>query len=504
MAATTEMAAPATDLPVTEAPVVIIGAGPTGLMLAAELCLAGTDVIIIDRLPKPSGESRGLGFTPRTMETFDQRGLLPRFGDIVTSPYGHFGGIPVDFSVIPGAHFAVKDVPQHRTEAVLGDWLAELGVRVRRGHELTGLAADDAGVTADISTPQGPLRLRSAYLVGCDGGRSTVRRLAGFDFPGTTSTMEMFLADVAGCEIRQRPIGESLPGGMAMSQQIGPDVYRIIVCELGSRPKERTGPPSAAEVAAAWQRLTGQDISGGEMLWTSAFGNAARLVTEYRRGRILLAGDAAHVHLPAGGQGMNVGIQDAVNLGWKLGAVVRGSAGEELLGTYHAERHPVGARLLTNTRAQGLLYLTGSEIQPLRDVFTELIAYEEVSCHLAGMVSGLDIRYDTGPGEHPLHGRRLPNQELILEDAKTSTLALLRAGRGVLLDLAGDASLWGTARAWADRVDVVAATPHGLAPGSPLADTQALLVRPDGYVAWAHPGGGDLTAALRRWFGPPR
>jgi bifunctional hydroxylase/dehydrase len=486
-----------------DVPVTIVGAGPTGLMLAGELRLAGLDVIIIDRLPEPTGESRGLGFTPRTMETFDQRGLLPRFGDIVTSPYGHFGGIPVDFGVLPGAHFAVKDVPQDRTEAVLGDWLADLGVRVRRSHELVGLSADGNGVTADIRTPEGALSLRSAYLVGCDGGRSAVRRLAGFDFPGTTSTMEMFLADVTGCEIRQRPIGESVSGGMAMSAKIGADVYRIIVCELGSRPKERTGPPPAAEVAAAWQRLTGQDISSGTMLWTSAFGNAARQVTEYRRGRILLAGDAAHVHLPAGGQGMNVGIQDAVNLGWKLGAVARGSAAEEVLDTYHSERHPVGARVLTNTRAQGLLYLSGSEMQPLRDVFKELIAYEEVSRHLAGMISGLDIRYDVGPGAHPLLGRRLPNEELITETGKTSTMAVLRAAHGVLLDLADDPDLRGAARAWADRVDVVTATPHEPAPDSELGGTRALLVRPDGYVAWARPGGGELAAGLRRWFGPP-
>jgi bifunctional hydroxylase/dehydrase len=487
-----------------DAPVTIVGAGPTGLMLAAELRLAGLDVVIIDRLPKPSGESRGLGFTTRTMETFDQRGLLPRFGDIVTSPYGHFGGIPIDFSVVPGAHFAVKDVPQDRTEAVLGDWLADLGVRVLRSHELVGLSADGDGVTVDIRTPEGSLQVGSAYLLGCDGGRSTVRRLAGFDFPGTESTMEMFLADVTGCEIRQRPIGESVPGGMAMSAKIGADLYRIIVCELGSRPKERAGPPSAAEVAAAWQRLTGQDISCGTMLWTSAFGNGARQVTEYRRGRILLAGDAAHVHLPAGGQGMNVGIQDAVNLGWKLGAVARGLAAGELLDTYHSERHPVGVRVLTNTRAQGLLYLAGSEMQPLRDVLKELIAYEEVSRHLAGMISGLDICYDVGPGEHPLLGRRLPNQELIAESGKTSTMALLRTARGVLLDMADDPDLRDAARAWADRVDVVTATPHELTPDSALAGTQALLIRPDGYVAWARPDGSDLTAGLRRWFGPPR
>jgi len=482
-------------------PVTVVGAGPTGLMLAGELRLAGIDVRLIDRLARPSGESRGLGFTPRTMETFTQRGLLERYGDIVTSPSGHFGGIPVDFGVLPGAHFAVKDVPQDRTEAVLTEWLAELGVQVLREHELVGLEEDSDGVTLDIRTPHGGQQLRSSYVAGCDGGRSTVRRLGGFDFPGTTSTMEMFLADVTDCEIRQRPIGEAVPGGMAMSAQIRPGTYRIIVCEIGAAPGDRTGPPSEAEVCAAWQRLTGQDISGATMLWRSAFGNAARQVTEYRCGRVLLAGDAAHVHLPAGGQGMNVGIQDAVNLGWKLGAVARGTSSGELLDTYHGERHPVGARTLVNTRAQGLLYLTGSEMEPLRNVFRELIAYEDVSRHLAAMISGLDIQYDVGPGGHPLLGRRLPEQELITDVGKTTTLTLLRGARGVLLDLAGDPSLTKTADGWRDRVDMVTAALHEGESGSPLGGVAALLIRPDGYVAWTRPDGGDLTAALRRWFG---
>jgi bifunctional hydroxylase/dehydrase len=487
-----------------DVPVIVVGAGPSGLMLAGELVLGGVDVVVVDRLEKPSGESRGLGFTPRTMEVFDQRGLLPRFGEIVTSSYGHFGGIPVDFGVLDGAHFSVKDVPQHRTEAILTDWLADHGVRVRRSCELVGLAASDEGVTVELWEPDGLRRLRSAYLVGCDGGRSTVRKLAGFDFPGTDSTLEMFLADVTDCEIRPRPIGESVPGGMAMSVTMDGGVHRIIVCELGTPPKERTGPPGFDEVAAAWQRLTGQDISAGTALWTSAFGNAARQVTEYRRGRVILAGDAAHVHLPAGGQGMNTGIQDSVNLGWKLAAVARGSAPPDLLETYHAERHPVGARVLTNTQAQGLLYLSGSEMQPLRDVLTELIAYDDVSRHLAGMVSGLDIRYDIGPGDHPLLGRRVAHQELVSDSGKTSTTELLHAARGVLLDFADDSELRRAARSWEDRVDVVTATPHAVTTDSALLGTDALLMRPDGHVAWASPGGGDLVSGLRRWFGPSR
>jgi bifunctional hydroxylase/dehydrase len=485
-----------------DVPVMVVGAGPSGLMLAGELALGGADVMIIDRLDQPTGESRGLGFTPRTMEVFDQRGLLPRFGDIVTSTRGHFGGIPVDFSVLDGAHFSVQDVPQYRTEAVLTAWLAERGVTILRGRELAGLEADDAGVTAEIQTATGTERVRCGYLAGCDGGRSTVRRLGGFDFPGTTSTMEMFLADVTGCAIRQRPIGESVSGGMAMSATIGTDIHRIIVCELGAKPKQRSGPPEPAEVAAAWQRLTGQDISGGTFLWTSAFGDAARQVTQYRRGRVLLAGDAAHIHLPAGGQGMNVGIQDSVNLGWKLAAVANGTAPPDLLDTYHDERHPVGARLLTNTRAQGLLYLSGSEMQPLRDVLTELIVYPAVSRHLAGMVSGLDIRYDINPGGHPLLGRRMPHQELVTAEGKTSTTRLLHPARGVLLDFRDDPELRAVGLGWADRVDVVTAAAHEPARGSTIPGTDALLIRPDGHVAWAAPDGGQLEPALLHWFGP--
>ncbi|MCZ0210870.1 FAD-dependent monooxygenase [Streptomyces sp. UMAF16] len=494
------------DAALADVPVVIVGAGPSGLMLAGELRLAGVETVVIDRLPRPSGESRGLGFTPRTMEVFDQRGLLPRFGEIVTSKLGHFGGTPVDFSVLDGAHFSVKDVPQHRTEAVLGAWLDELGVQVRRGRELVALTVGEDGVLLGIEGPDGPEQLRAGYLVGCDGGRSTVRKLAGFDFPGTAATMEMYLADITDCEVRPRPIGESVPGGMAMSVPIGDGIHRIIVCERDNPPRERTGPPPFAEVAAAWQRLTHQDISGATPVWISAFGNAARQVTEYRRGRVLLAGDAAHIHLPAGGQGMNTGIQDAVNLGWKLAAVVRGTAPEALLDTYHTERHPVGRRLLTNTQAQGLLYLSGSEMQPLRDVLAELIAYEDVSRHLAGMISGLDIRYDVGATGHPLPGRRMPHLELVTADGdKTSTTALLHSARGLLLDLADDPALRRAAARWADRVDTVTATPHGAAQDQAPHGATAVLVRPDGHVAWVAPGGpGELTAALERWFGPSR
>jgi bifunctional hydroxylase/dehydrase len=495
-----------------DAPVIIVGAGPSGLTLAAELRLADVEAIVLEKLPEPSGESRGLGFTARTLEMFDQRGLIPRFGDVETSALGHFGGIPLDYSVLEGAHFGARGIPQTRIEAVLGAWAAELGADVRRGWEVTGLADDGEGVEVEAATPEGPRRLRARYLVACDGGRSAVRRLAGFDFPGTDATIEMFLADVSGLNLKPRQIGEKVSGGMVMNAPLGEGVDRIIVCERGTPPQQRTAPPTYQEVADAWQRLTGQDIHHGDPGWVSSFGDATHQVTQYRRGSVLIAGDAAHTHLPAGGQGLSVSVQDAMNLGWKLAATVNGWAPPGLLDTYHDERHPVGQRLLMNTQAQGLLYLSGSETEPLRAVFAELMEFPEVGRHLVGMVSGLDIRYDAGPDDHPLLGRRVPRHDLVSADGKTTTIEPLHGGRGVLLDLADDAALRATADLWSDRIGIVTAQPHDLPGTSPLAGAEAALVRPDGYVAWVG-GSGDgwvgghckgLRAALGRWFGEPR
>lgn len=487
-----------------DAEVIVAGAGPTGMMLAGELRLAGIDVIVLERLERRTGESRGLGFTARTMEVFDQRGLLPRFGEIEISNQGHFGGLPVDFGLLDGAHQAAKTIPQSQTETVLEEWVTALGGDIRRGHEVIAVKDEGDSVTVEARGAQGVERFTAPYLVGCDGGRSTVRKAAGFDFPGTAATMEMFLADVRGLDLEPRMIGETLPGGMIMVGHLPGGITRLIVCERGAPPRRRTAPPEYEEVAAAWKRLTGDDISHGEPVWVSSFGDATRQVTEYVRGRVLLAGDAAHIHLPAGGQGMNTGIQDAVNLGWKLAAVVRGRSPESLLETYHSERHQVGRRLLMNTQAQGLLFLSGPEMQPLREVMTELIQYPEVSRHLAAMVSGLEIHYDVGGGTNPLLGHRMPHVDLVRPDGSPtgSTQALHRA-RGVLLDLEDNAVLRRRAAGWRDRVDVVTATPQGARAVERLAGSSAVLVRPDGYVAWAAPGShADLPMALERWFGP--
>ncbi|MGK5530986.1 FAD-dependent monooxygenase [Streptomyces sp. URMC 129] len=490
-----------------DVPVIVVGAGPSGLVLAAELRLGGVEVIVLDKLAKPSGESRGLGFTARAVELFDQRGLLPGFGEnLELAPIGHFGGIPMDYTQLDGAHFGARGIPQAKTEEVLIAWATDLGADIRRGWEVVGVTDDGEGVDVEAETPDGRTTLRARYLVACDGGRSTVRKLVGFDFPGTPSTIEMYLADVSGLDLPARHIGEKVPGGMIMNAPLGDGVERIIAAERGNGPRERTGPPTYEEVAACWERLSGQSIAHGEASWVSSFGDATHQVTEYRKGNVLIAGDAAHTHLPAGGQGLSVSVQDSFNLGWKLAATVRGWAPPGLLDTYHAERHPVGRRLLMATRAQGMLYLGGSEIEPLRNVFAELLEFPEAARHLIGMVSGFEVHYDVGSGGHPLLGRRVPKQDLVGTGGKTTTAELLHSGRGVLLDFTDHADLRAVAAPWSDRIDIVTALPHALPETSPLAGVTALLVRPDGYAAWVEPDGGGeaLSAALNRWFGAPR
>ncbi|MFI6647852.1 FAD-dependent monooxygenase [Streptomyces sp. NPDC050529] len=498
--------------PVPDTDVIVVGAGPTGLTLAAELRLGGARVTVVERLAAPTGQSRGLGFTARAMEAFDQRGLLPRFGrgeapDI--SPVGHFGGVRFDYTVLPGAHFGARDIPQSLTESVLETWATDLGAVIYRGWEFTqlhnGAGPDSSSVEITVRTPEGARRLRAAYLVGADGGHSPVRVAAGIDFPGTPASRVMYLADVVGGSLRPRPLGERLENGMVMAAPLGEGVDRIIVCPDGAPPREGAAPVTFAEVADAWLRLTGEDIAGAATQWVSSFTDATRQAAAYRRGRVLLAGDAAHIHLPAGGQGMSTGILDAVNLGWKLAVVCRGTAPRTLLDTYHEERHPVGARLLVNTRAQGTVFLGGRESDPLRALFAELIEYDDVKRHLAGIVSGLDIRYDLG-GDHPLLGRRVASRVLVGPAGETSTNRLLHSARGVLLDLADDPAVRTTVAPWHDRVAVTTATPKPLDErDDELSGLSALLLRPDGHVAWASaaPGGDGLSAALHRWFGPP-
>jgi bifunctional hydroxylase/dehydrase len=411
---------------------------------------------------------------------------------------GHFGGLPLNMGVLGAYHEAARTIPQSLTEEVLESWAAELGARILRGHEFQWL--DDVGdfVTVTALGPAGEERIRARYLVGCDGGRSSVRNATGFDFPGTPATTEMLLADVRGVDLEPRMTGQHIGGGFVMVGKLPGGIHRFIVGERGIPPRRRTEPPAFSEVADLWKRLTGSDISTAEPVWVSAFGDATRQVTEYRRGRVLLAGDAAHVHLPAGGQGMNTSVQDSYNLGWKLALVLRGDAPETLLDTYHVERHEAGRMMLANTQAQSQLVLGGAEAQPVRDVLSELIRYPEVARHLAAKVSGLDIRYDVGGGDNPLLGRRMPHLPLTVGSRTTSST--------------DNAVLRGRARGWRDRVDIVTATAPP-APAAPAAEepfgrgrtagVSAVLLRPDGYVAWTAPGSHhSLTVALTRWFGP--
>lgn len=480
--------------------VLVVGAGPSGLMLAGELRLAGISVVVVDRLTEPMQQSRALGFSARTLEEFGQRGLLSKFGGLDTIPIGHFGGIPLDYRIIPGGNFGVRGVPQSLTESIISDWATGLGADLRRGYELVGLDIGEDGVTGELATAEGTRSIRSRYVVGCDGARSIVRRLAGIGFPGYDATLEMKMADFTGVQLPVRPTGLVNDKGMVVVLPLGPVATRVVVFERHAGVRSKDEPPTFPEVADALERVTGERIHDARPLWTSYFTDASRQADRYRAGRVFLAGDAAHIHMPIGAQGISAGVGDVVNLGWKLAAAIKGYAPEGLLDTYHDERHPVGAGIVANTLVQRSLYLGGPEMQPMRDVFGSLMRLDQVQRQLVGAVTGLDIVYGDGQG-HPLLGRRLSEQDLLVGDRKTTTFDLLQQGRPLVLDMFDNSELRGAAAAWSDRVDTVTAVRPD--PNAPVA---SLLVRPDGYIAWVSLDGSadGLTDALTRWFGAPR
>jgi 2-polyprenyl-6-methoxyphenol hydroxylase-like FAD-dependent oxidoreductase len=374
----------------TDTDVIVVGAGPVGLMLAGELRLQGVGVVVLEQRDTAVRESRASSLHARTMEIFDSRGLLERLGAPPNEPAGHFGGIPLDLT-LPSPYPGQWKVPQTRTEEVLQGWAQSLGADVRRGHAVRQLSTEDEYVEAVADGSAGRLRVRGQYLAACDGENSTVRRLLAAEFPGRDAGRELLRADVDGIQIASRRF-QRLKAGVAIAARRDDGVTRVVMHEFSGAPGRSGRQPAFADVVAAWRRVTGEDISGGTPLWVNSFGDASRQLARYRHGRVLFAGDAAHQQMPVGGQALNLGLQDAVNLGWKLAVRVRDETADDLLDSYHRERHAVGKRVLDNIDVQAMLLFGGPEAEELRALLGELIGLEPVRRHLAGMISGLDIR----------------------------------------------------------------------------------------------------------------
>ena len=483
----------------TEHVVVIVGAGPTGLMLAGELALARVDVAIVERRAgQDFAGSRAGGLHSRTIEVLDQRGIADRFlsqGQV--AQVAGFGGASLDISDFPTRHNYGLALWQKHIERILAGWVDELGVPTYRGREVTGFLQDDTGVDVELSDGQS---VRAEYLVGCDGGRSLIRKSAGIDFPGSDPTTSNLIAAVEITEEPEWGILRDAIGVHSLSRlEDGP--VRVLVTEqqVGA-----TGEPTLHDLSEALIAVYGTDYGIHSPTSISRFTDMSRQAAAYRKGRVLLAGDAAHVHPPDGGQGIQTGVQDAVNLGWKLAQVVKGTSPESLLDTYHAERHPVAARVLRNTIASVALRREDERTKALRDTMSELLGMDEPRRRFAAMMSGLDIHYDLGEG-HPLLGRRMPDLELITADGPLRVFTLLHRARPVLLKLGHPGRLDITPSA--DRVQLISAEYAGAweLPGiGVVAAPTAVLIRPDGYVAWV----GDrtdmgLADALTTWFGPP-
>jgi 3-(3-hydroxy-phenyl)propionate hydroxylase len=480
--------------------VVVVGAGPTGLMLAGELTLSGVDVAIVER--RPTSElvgSRAGGFHSRTIEILDQRGIADRFlAEGQTHPVPYAGSRTLDISDFPTRHPYTLGLWQNHIERILAGWGDELAVPIHRGHEVTGLAQDDVGVDLRLASGEA---MRARYVVGADGGRSVVRKAAGIDFPGWEATTSAIIAEVEVTEELPTGITYDDRGLHGLSFMQDGRTVRVVTSEPSPG---ATSEPTLTDLSRNLTAVYGTDFGVHHPTWISRFTDATRQAAAYRSGRVLLAGDAAHIHSPAGGQGIGLGIQDAVNLGWKLAQVVRGISSESLLDTYQAERHPATARALEYSMAVSALQRHDVRIGAVRDLMGQLAGMDEPRRYLAALVSGLDVRYDLGEG-HPLLGRRMPDLDLVTGGGVVRVYSLLQTARPVLIDLGRSGS--DAVGPWADRVRSVDASYAG-AWELPVVGTvdapSAVLVRPDGHVAWVGDGTrSGLVDALTTWFGPP-
>jgi 3-(3-hydroxy-phenyl)propionate hydroxylase len=483
---------------ISEHAVVIVGGGPAGMMLAAELALAKVDVAVVERRPDHVlAGSRAGGFHSRALEVLDQRGVADRFlreGQVHQA--APFGNTVLDMSDFPTRHPYSLGIFQNKIERIMATWIAELPVRIHYGREVTGFAQDDTGVDVRLSDGN---PLRAQYLVGCDGGRSLIRKAAGIEFPGWDATRSNLIAEVEMTEEPEFGLRHDAAGVHGLQRMDDGRTVRVVVTEqqLGL-----SSEPTLRDLSEALAAVYGTDFGPHNPTWISRFTDMTRQAAAYRARRVLLAGDAAHVHYPVGGQGLNLSVQDSVNLGWKLAQVAGGTSPESLLDTYHAERHPVAARTLKHTLALGVLQRRDDRMEALVDVVSELAGLDEPRKRLAGIITGLDIRYDLGEG-HPLLGRRMPDLDLVSADGARRVFELLHEARALLLNLGQPGAF--DVSSWADRVQLIDASYDGeweLPVLGEVSAPSAVLIRPDGYVAWVGEGtDAGLTDALTTWFG---
>jgi 2-polyprenyl-6-methoxyphenol hydroxylase-like FAD-dependent oxidoreductase len=480
--------------------VVIAGGGPTGLMLAGELALAKVDIAIVERRASQDlAGSRAGGLHSRTIEVLDQRGIAGRFlAEGKIAQVAAFGDAPLDISDFPTRHNYGLALWQNHIERLLAAWVDELAVPIYRGRDVTGFAQDDAGVDVRLSDGGS---LRAKYVVGCDGGRSLIRKQAGIDFPGWDPSVSYLIAEVEmvgepALGIRRGDRGVNGLGRLEDGKRV-----RAVLIEQDIK---RGDDPSLDDLRAALIAVYGTDYGVHNVTWLSRFTDMTRQAASYRARRVLLAGDAAHVHSPAGGQGLNIGVQDAVNLGWKLAQVVSGTSPESLLDTYQTERHPIAARVLQSTMAATAINRGDERTAALRETLSELLKMDEPRKRFAARLSGLDIHYDLGAG-HPLLGRRMPDLDLVTGNSSRRVFTLLHDARPVLLNLGEPGALDVASSPWADgvqRIDARYAGVWELPVLGAVAAPVAVLVRPDGYVAWVGDGTEQgLRDALTTWFG---